>query len=285
MKRVLILGSSGMLGHVAMIRLEELGYSVFGVSNARKFGGISTLLDVSSKKDLDLFLDKNDFDVIVNCIALLVSDSEEYKDLAVYLNSFIPHFLETKYMETNTKIIHVSTDGVFSGKGAPYSENSPHDTESFYGRSKSLGEIVNAKDLTVRSAFWGPDLNEASTSFFNWILNQNDTIKGFSNHIFNGVSSLEFAGFVDTAIRDNLKGIFHLTANIPISKCDFMLSVREVFGLKNAIIPVEAQSVNRTLMNNRSDIPYAEADYATMLLTCKKWIQERKMFYPHYEIA
>ncbi|MDR0454231.1 MAG: sugar nucleotide-binding protein [Deferribacteraceae bacterium] len=285
MKKILVLGSSGMLGHVATLRFQESGHEVFGLSKSRKFGNLSILLDISSIEKFNFFLDNNFFDVIVNCVALLVVQSDKYKDLAVYLNAYIPHFLEMKYKDTNTKIIHVGTDGIFSGESAPYSENAMHDSGHFYGKSKYLGEINNAKDLTVRSAFWGPDLNRSSANLFNWILNQNNTINGFTNQIFNGVSSLEFADFLDIAIRYDITGIFHLTAKKPISKCDFLLSVKKVFGLKNEIIPAKAQNIDRTLANGRADIPYATADYAEMLTDCRKWIQDNRELYPHYSIT
>lgn len=284
MKKVLILGSSGMLGHVAMLRLEELGYQVWGISKSRQFGKRTILLDLGSTEDFNDFLKENEFDVIVNAAALLVSQSEQYKAAAVCLNSYLPNFLEERFRCTATKIIHVSTDGVFSGKRAPYFESSVHDSEHFYGRTKSLGEIKNDKDLTVRSAFWGPELDDGRNSLLQWILYQNNTVRGFINHIFNGVSSLFFANFLFEAIQHNLTGVVHLVAKYPISKYDFLLSVKEIFDLKNEIIPIEAQAVDRTLVNSRSDIFNEKADYREMLEACKEWILNRQELYPHCNV-
>lgn len=280
MKRILVLGSSGMLGHVVTATLESAEYDVVGLSYPQTFGKQSVKLDLTKGEEFEAFLQNNIFDCIVNCAAVLVAQSEQKKDLGIYMNAYLPRYLEQKFLDSKTKIIHVSTAGVFSGKESRYGENNIADTEIFYGKIKHLGEINNEKDLTIRSDFWGPDLNKQSASLFNWALSHENK-KGFTGEMFNGVSSVEFARFLLTAMED-ATGIFHLVAEHVISKFEFLRSLNEAFSLCGDIIPTQGRKIDRSLANNRRDIYSTEKNYHEMLSEAKEWIQKHSAFYPHY---
>src|SRR5690606_13847511 len=156
-----VLGAGGMAGHVIATHFtENPSFQVSTLSARNKFDENTALIDVTDSTKLNSYLDSNEFDVVINCIGMLVKASEERKDVAVLLNAHLPHMLEQKYADTNTKIIHLSTDCVFSGENAPYKEDSWPDGPLFYDKSKALGEIHNEKDLTFRMSIIGPDMQK-----------------------------------------------------------------------------------------------------------------------------
>ena len=218
--RVLVLGASGMAGHVVTLFLKENGYEVDSLAAKNKIDEKTTLLDVTDLSALKSFLNKNSYDVVVNCIGILVKESEERKALAILINSYLPHFLEALYSHKNTKVIHLSTDYVFASENAPYKEDSKYDGESFYGRSKALGEVINNKDLTFRMSIIGPDMRKDGIGLFNWFASQKGTISGYKGVLWSGVTTIELAKGIKKAIEQNLNGIYHLVPAKNISKYD-----------------------------------------------------------------
>ena len=281
--RILILGASGMLGHVIALRLYSRGYNIVGLSKKRKIMDDTILLDAANRDCLEQFLNKSYFDVIINCIALLVNTSEKNRSTAIYLNAYLPHYLEDKYKNTKTRIIHISTDGVFSGKKGQYLEGQMHDTPTFYGKTKSLGEINNKKDLTIRGSFIGPDISSEGEGLLNWFFKQDGEVRGYDKVIFNGVTSLECASFIEQVIERPLTGIYHLGAPEYISKGDLLRRIKKVFELNHVYIVQDSQIIsNHTIVNTRSDINYTVNNYDTMLMQLRKWIFQNKELYNHY---
>ena len=192
-KKILVIGSSGMLGHIVVMYLRERGYIVNDISFHNKMDKDTILLNVTDENTIQVFLKNKKFDYIINCAALLVNDSNLNKVEAIKINALFPHWLERFYSNTDTKIIQVSTAGVFYGDKAPYYEDDRSDAISFYGKTKSLGELCNEKDLTIRSDYFGPDIKSSGKSLFNWALQQKEKVNGYSRVYINGVTSLEFA--------------------------------------------------------------------------------------------
>lgn len=282
--RVLVLGASGMAGHVVTLYLRQHGHSVDTVAAKNKLDEATHLLDVADTPVFNNFLDANKYDVIVNCVALLVKPSEERKDLAVLLNSHLPHFLETYYQDTPTRIIHISTDGVFSGKNAPYREDSLRDGESFYGRSKALGEINNIKDLTFRLSIIGPDLQTDGPGLLNWFINQTGELSGYTNSLWSGITTLELAKAINAALEQNVTGIYHLAAQSSISKFDLLQLLKGVFERQDiSIKPVKGQASNMSLTNTRNDFKFQLPAYKTMVKDMKDWMDGHAGLYKHYE--
>lgn len=268
-----------MLGYVTYQYLSSQGHQVTGVTRTRKLPGM-TCLDVTDQRGTEAFLKKTPCDAIVNCAALLVKASEENKSAAVKLNAWFPHWLAEYCARHGIYLIQVSTDGVFSGETGGYDEDAPSDADSFYGKSKFLGEVSDGA-LTVRSGFWGPDVNPNGLGLFNWFMRQTGPVLGYSKAIFNGVSSLEFAQFVNQAIKKRWTGIFHLCAAEPISKYDFLLLQKEIFDRQVSIYPNDSVCVNRRLNNSRADILYKEKTFAQMMEELWQWLQGRDDF-SHY---
>lgn len=268
-----------MLGSITIQYLREQGYVVTGISKTKESEGL-VRLDAADEKAISGFLDENSFDVIINCAAILVGASERQKSEAVRLNAWLPHFLEERSMQRGMYLIQVSTDGVFSGKGGEYSEHTFCDPESFYGKSKLLGEVSSGA-LTVRSGFWGADINLNGTGLFHWFMQQEEPVSGYSRAYFNGVSNLEFARFADAAIQNRWTGIYHLCASEPISKFDFLSLQSEIFAPGIEVKPNTSVCIDRTLTNTRRDISYHAKGYREMMTELKSWISGRSCF-AHY---
>ncbi len=281
---ILVLGSGGMLGHLTTIYLREKGHNVKDLSFPKAAFNDSFVCNVCDTQKLAQFIDYHEFDMIINCIALLIRESEQNKSQAVYLNSYFPHWLEKKYENTKTKIVQVSTDGVFGSGKAPFDENAPQMNTSFYARSKSLGELDNTKDLTIRSSYFGPDMNEGGKGLLNWFLSQKGEVKGFKKAIFTGVTSLEFAKFVDT-VAFNSSGIYNLGASSPISKYDLLSAFKKRLQLDEINIIADSEySVDTSVLTSRKDILYNQINYDIMINELCDYIENHKEYYPHYNL-
>ena len=273
-----------MAGHVIVASLREQGFDVTALAGSKKLNPDTILLDLTNKELFDEFLNSNEFDVIVNSVGILIEQSEARKDLSTYLNSFLPHYLEYKYIATKTKIIHLSTDCVFSGKNAPYREDAQYDGELFYDKTKALGEIINDKDLTLRMSIIGPDINPDGVGLFNWFQKQSGTIFGYKNVVWNGVTTIELARGIAAAIKQDTSGLYHFVPAHNISKFDLLNLLKEAFQRQD--LQIDQKDTNpsdKTLINTRNDFNYTVPDYPEMIHNMKTWIDSHPNMYPHYD--
>ena len=283
-KNILVLGAGGMAGHVISTYLREAGHSVTTLSANHKLDEDTQLIDVTNKLTFEAFLDNKNYDLIVNAIGLLVKNSQDRQDLASYINGYLPHQLEQKYKDTNTKIVHLSTDCVFSGLNGPYKENSLQDGELFYDRSKALGEIINNKDLTFRMSIIGPDIQPTGIGLFNWFYSQEGTISGYTKAMWNGVTTIELAKAINRSIETELTGLYHLVPNTNISKFELLKLFRESFNKDNVeITPDDREAPDKTLINTRTDFEYTVPSYPVMVTEMKQWVDTHPELYKHYE--
>lgn len=281
---ILVLGAGGMAGHVVSLFLRESGHDVDTLSAHNALDDNTQLIDVMDLGKLRAVLDAKKYDSVINCIGILVKQSGERKDLSTYLNSFLPHFLEQHYKDTQTKIIHLSTDCVFSGKNAPYEETDPYDGEIFYDRSKALGEIINDKDLTFRMSIIGPDMQQKGVGLFNWFYAQTGETLGFTKAIWNGITTIELARGINAALEQNLTGLYHLVPEHNISKYDLLrLFVTEFDRSDITVKPDNRLAVDKTLINTRTDFDFTVSDYPTMIREMRKWIEAHSNIYQHYK--
>lgn len=279
MKKICVLGSNGMAGHVIYEYFSEKRYDVYGLARSVKNNEKVVNIDAKNKEELDNWLNQNEFDVIINCIGLLNKMAEENIDSAIYLNSFLPHYLETKYKNTKTKIIHISTDCVFSGETGGYMEDSFKDGDTIYDRTKALGEIVNNKDLTFRMSIIGPDYNEHSIGLFNWFMSQSGIIKGYDKVYWTGVTTIELAKGIEEAIKQNLTGLYHLVPENKISKYELLKLFKEVFKRDDIIIEKEIEHImDKSLINSRTDFNYEVPDYKSMIEEMKEWVSKKNIY-------
>lgn len=287
-KSVLVIGASGMLGHVVTLYLREQGYLVDTMVNSGRFDQDSIQMDLMNKSAFEEFLNtnKSKYRYILNAAGILVQKSDERKDMAAYINAYLPHQLEYFFKDTDTKIIHYSTDCVFSGKNGPYVEDAFQDGELYYDKSKALGEIINDKDLTFRQSIIGPDQNSSGVGLFNWFMAQDEQIGGYSRAIWNGVTTIELAKATKCAIEQDLTGLYQLTPPKNINKFELLKLINSIFD-RGVTINEDARKmdVNKTLVNTRTDFNYSVPDYPDMISEMKYWIESHPSLYAHYRRA
>lgn len=281
--RVLILGASGMAGHTIALYMKKVGYDVTAFTKT-KFEYCNNIIGDAQNLDLlkDIIL-KEEYDVVINCIGILNSDAEKNKYSAVFLNSLLPHFLVDVTKNIKTKIIHMSTDCVFSGRNGNYVEDSFKDGESFYDRTKALGEINDSKNLTFRNSIIGPDIKENGIGLFNWFMKQNSDLQGYKTAIWTGVTTLTLAKAMVKAIECNLTGIYNLVNNDTINKYEMLILFNKHFKENRLnITPVDTVNLNKSLINTRKDFDFIVPSYEDMIIEMKEWINNNKNLYKHY---
>lgn len=284
--RILVIGASGMAGHTVSVYFHESGHNVTTLTRKPFFVGenINMSLSVETLSDLKTIVMDNNYDAIINCIGILNEDAEKEKDNAVFLNSFLPHYLTKITKNIKTKIIHMSTDCVFSGEIGNYKEDSFKDGKSFYDRSKALGELNDEKNLTFRNSIIGPDINKAGIGLFNWFMKQDGSIKGYDKAVWSGVTTLTLAKAMETALEQNLSGLYNLVNNETIDKYSMLLLFNQIFKENSMnIVPESSFVIDKSLKNTREDFNFAVPSYIKMFTEMKEWITEHKDLYPHYE--
>lgn len=283
MKRIAILGSTGMAGHVLAQDMEERGFDVYRTSRSERDTPRSAAINVTDFHALGTWLDMVAPDAVVNCVGLLQRACTERPDLAVLINSYLPHYLERRYTETSVRIVHLSTDCVLSGARGEYREGDATDGMTPYDRSKALGELHNDKDLTFRMSIIGPDIDPAGTGLFNWFMAQKGDIQGYGKTIWNGVTTVELSRAVDCALHEGLTGLYHLVSAVPIDKCSLLELAKTVFDNHNVTIyRVDGPVVDKSLVNTRTDFSFEVQDYPHQLSAMRTWIDAHRALYPHY---
>ena len=281
--KFLVLGATGMAGHTIAIYLKEQGYDVTALTR-KPFPFCQNIIsDVTDLKLIAKVIRDGKFNAVINCIGVLNQNAETHKHQAVFINSYLPHYLSYITEDLETKVIQMSTDCVFSGKTGNYTENSFKDGETFYDRSKALGELENNKDLTFRNSIIGPDMNKDGIGLFNWFMKQYGEISGFTKAIWTGVSTLTLAKAMEKAIKVNLSGVYNLVNNVTISKYELL----KLFNrhLKNDQLKINISYdvvANKSLVNNRKDFDFFVPSYEEMIIEMKEWIINHKELYPHY---
>jgi dTDP-4-dehydrorhamnose reductase len=281
--KFLILGATGMAGHTIAIYLKEQGHAV-RVFTRKPFPYAEEIRgEVSDFETLREIIQKDNYDAVINCVGILNQDAERNKYLAVLLNSALPHFLSKITSEMTTRVIHMSTDCVFSGKKGNYTEDSFRDGETFYDRTKALGELENEKDLTFRNSIVGPDMKPEGIGLFNWFMKQHSPIKGYSRAMWTGVTTLTLAKAMERAAEDGLTGLYNLVNNRTISKFDLLRLFNDYF--KKNKIPIEPDEhlvVDKSLVNSRTDFSFHVPSYELMIQEMKTWVDSHRELYPHY---
>ena len=237
-------------------------------------------MDVTRQSELAEIIRGGAFDCVVNCVGILNRDADEHKTLAVKINSELPHFLGETTGDLPTKIIQLSTDCVFSGARGGYREDDFPDGKTFYDRTKALGELVDDKNVTFRNSIIGGDIERDGIGLLNWFLQRTGAVNGYTKSIWAGVTTLFLAQAVERAVVENLRGLYQLTNNTPITKHELLKLFAKVFGKKIEISPVEGVKADKTLLNTKT---FGLAPpYEKMLADLRDWMIRHKNFYSHY---
>lgn len=284
MKKILVLGATGMAGHMISSYFKTLleKYEVYDICHSVKLEEKSILIDIHDLNSLKKIIADLKPDIIINSIGILNKNAEDDPSNTIFINSYFPRYLEEKFKNTNIKLIQISTDCVFSGDKGNYDETSVPDGKDLYAKTKILGEINNNKDLTVRTSIIGPELKQNGTGLFHWFMKQNDTVIGYSKVIWSGVTTLQLGKCLDLMIENNLKGLYNLTSKVPISKYELLNLLNSVFE-KSILIKSFGQIENdKSLISIREDFSVDLPDYTEMLSELRDWMVENRQLYSQY---
>ena len=179
----------------------------------------------------------------------------------------------------------MSTDCVFSGKKGQYTEVDFPDGETFYDRSKALGEIIDNKNITLRNSIVGPDINPKGIGLLNWFMQQNGNVNGYTMSMWTGQTTLQLAKTMEAAIKVHACGLYNTVPATSISKYDLLCLFNKYMRNNKVIIhPVDGIRADKSLKRTRFDFDYIIPDYEIMVSELAKWIFDHKDLYPHYHL-
>lgn len=275
--KVLVLGKNGMLGHVVYNYLKEKGYTTIGTSSK---DNNDILYDAYLNLEYieDIVKDEKP-EAVVNCIGILNKVCEDNKELAVKLNSLLPHYLDNLSRKYNFKFIHISTDCVYEGTKGKYTEAELPDASSFYGRSKALGEVINDNSLTLRTSIVGPDENPNGIGLFQWFMNQENETGGYTKVIWTGVTTIELAKCIEIALRKKIVGLNHVVNNDFISKYELLKLFKKYFGKEIEIKKNDKIVSEKTLVRTDKSYDFNVPSYDEMISDMALWVQEHEDLY------
>lgn len=276
--RILILGASGMLGN-AMVRIlsEHADYDVYGTvrtENSKRFFSACIAerllagVDVEQQDSLVQAFIRVRPDVVINCIGLVKQLADADNPLqAIPINTLLPHRLAKLCELAGARLIHMSTDCVFSGDKGAYRESDVSDAKDLYGKSKYLGEVSYPHAITLRTSIIGHELQSAH-GLIDWFLAQQGTCNGYTRAIFSGVPTVVLASIVRDVVipRPALHGVYHVAAK-PISKFDLLKLVAHVYGRQIDIAADDKLVLDRSLDASRfcAATGYATPDWEEMI--------------------
>jgi len=275
--RILILGGDGMLGHQLFkqlknnhdvrvtLRQDLAAYKKFMLfSTENTYPGI----DVRSPGKLAEVLTDFHPDTVVNAIGIVKQLPEANESIpSLEINALFPHRLSLLCKDISARMIHLSTDCVFSGKKGNYKESDTSDPDDLYGRTKFLGEVTEKHCLTLRTSMIGQELSRKK-NLLEWFLAQKETVQGYKEVIFSGFTTLELSRVIENMILNypDASGIYHVSSD-PISKFDLLSLIKEGLKLKIEIIPDESFACDRSLDSSkfRQEFNYSPPTWEKMV--------------------
>lgn len=284
--RFLVLGATGMAGHVVSLYLSESGHDVIGFGRRPvRFLANSIVGDALDFASVEGAVSSVRPDVVVNCIGLLNRACEEHPDRAIFLNAFLPRKLEALTAGADVRVFHLSTDCVFAGNTGPYEEDSVLDGVTLYDRSKALGEINNNKDLTLRQSIVGPDMDPDGIGLLNWFMAQEGSIQGYTEAIWTGLTTLELAKAVEQCAFDGSTGLVNMVPDTAISKFDLLNLFNEHLCADFVdVVPNDAFRLDKTLVRTNLVPTFCPAPYARQVAELAAWVEAHRGLYPHYAL-
>ena len=276
--RILVLGASGMLGNAMLRVLDEYEYlEVYGTvrsSDVQRFFPVKNSARLMSGVDVenqDALM--NAFcqvrpQVVINCVGLIKQLAEAGDPLrSIPINALLPHRLARLCAVSGARLVHISTDCVFSGNEGNYKESDTSDPDDLYGRTKLLGEVNEKHCLTLRTSMIGLELSRKK-NLLEWFLAQNETIKGYKKVIFSGFTTLELSRIIENMIINypEANGVYHVSSE-PISKYDLLSLIKKGLKLPTEIIPDESFSCDRSLDSGkfRQEFNYQPPSWEEMI--------------------
>ena len=253
----MVIGITGMLGSTLLRHLVlDKSFDIYGTSRNALPLEIHKHLKYKHIANIDVLDEVKLFhsikgiqpDIIINCAGIIKQLNHLNDPLEILpINSLFPHKLNKHCISNNIKLIHISTDCVFSGKKGNYSEKDISDAEDLYGKSKYIGELNNKTSLTIRTSIIGHEI-DTKLSLLEWFLSQTDEIEGYRKAIFSGLTTLELSNVISKIIKNhpNLVGLYNV-ASEPISKYELLNLIAEIYSKEIKIIPVDNPEIDRSL--------------------------------------
>ena len=277
--RILVLGASGMLGHAVLRWFDQHadGELIGSVRNADALRMLQPRLrrarfvtgsDVCDGRMLAALLQDTRPDVVINCIGVVkqLAGAEDPAQ-AIPINAVFPHRLARWCGRVGARLVHISTDCVFSGKRGGYREEDVADAQDLYGRSKLMGEVCAPHVVTLRTSIIGHELNSAH-ALLGWFLSQRGVVPGFSNAVFSALPTVELARVIAEHVLPDplLNGVFHV-AGPTINKYELLKLVARVYASDNEVSAVPTLVVDRSLDGSRFQAltGYAPPDWPELL--------------------
>ena len=286
--KVLVLGAGGMLGSAMFSVLSENpGLDVSGTlrtgakQNYFLAGGGEKLLlnvDVQDLPSLRSLLDEVRPQAVINCVGVIKQLADSHDALiSIAINSLLPHQLAELCGQVGARLVHFSTDCVFSGRQGNYAEGDFSDAEDLYGRSKFLGEVSYPHALTMRTSIIGHELGSRH-SLVDWFLAQTGQCNGYTEAFFSGFPSVELARIVSEFIlpNKNLSGLYQVAAE-RISKYDLLSLIAEEYDFPIKIVPSDVVKIDRSLNGSRfnAEAAYTPPDWPTLIKKMHVQFQHR----------
>jgi dTDP-4-dehydrorhamnose reductase len=272
--KLLVLGADGMLGHQVARKLSKSHEVVATLRKPAASGVIAALegcriisgLDVRVPDASEDLLLREKPQVVVNAVGIvkqrLPADSVE----SIEVNSLFPHRLAATCRLVDARLIHISTDCVFSGNRGNYHEADNPDPLDLYGRTKLLGEVTGDGCLTIRTSIIGLELAHYS-GLVEWFLRQRGFVLGYRRARWNGMTTLELARVIDTLVKGSeLDGLWHISTE-PISKYQLLADLASVLKLQTTVVPDDTVVIDRSLNSERfrTRLPYSPPSWEQML--------------------
>lgn len=259
--RILILGGDGMLGHQLLaylrprhdvkvtLRQDIAAYRQYGLFD---YGNSIAGIDIRSLERLVEVIADFRPEAVINAVGIVKQRSDAKESIpSLEINALLPHRLAVLCKGIGARLIHLSTDCVFSGKKGNYLESDPSDAEDLYGKTKFLGEVHETNSLTLRTSIIGRELSR-HTSLLDWFLAQTGTVKGFTKAIYTGFTTLEMSRVIEKMLLEypDASGVYQVSSD-PINKFELLLLIREKLGLNIEIIPDDVFCCDRSLDSSR----------------------------------
>ncbi|MDP8262997.1 MAG: SDR family oxidoreductase [Candidatus Ancaeobacter aquaticus] len=259
--KILIVGGDGMLGHQLFLhlrkshdvsvtlRLNTMEYKKYGIYDDRNtFYNV----DICDIDQVEHVLSEFKPEAVVNAIGIVKQREAATENVpSIQINSLFPHQLSLLCKKYGSRMIHMSTDCVFSGKKGNYTEDDFPDSDDLYGRSKLLGEVIDLHCVTIRTSIIGRELSRKK-GLLEWFLSQKEQVKGYKKAIFSGFTTTEMSRIIERILVEytDISGMHHISSE-PISKYDLLLLIKDKMNLDTEIVTDDEFCCDRSLNSNR----------------------------------
>lgn len=269
--KMLILGGNGMAGHMLVDYFRHRGHHVFYTTrDVRDPKGL--FMDAGHVCAVEYLLKSVMPDIIINAVGILNQHAEEDKINAYHINGFLPHRLRQIADQISARLIHISTDCVFSGDRGGYREDDRPDGTSAYALTKALGEVRDPNHLTIRTSIIGPEIRDEGIGLFGWFMRLSGVVKGYRKALWNGVTTLELAKAIEHFTVQKTGGLIHLAHPQPLSKYELLLLLKEIWEKEDTeVVSYDDFVQDRTLVSTRPDVNHSFPSYRQMLMEMRKW--------------